>query len=255
MLLSIVTITFNDESEFHKTFKSLESQSLNSSEIEWVIVNGGDHIEVGDLSNNIVINYLCEDDDGLYDAMNKGVRLAKGDYLLFLNSGDTFLSPESLEVLLSILKTEESDVVFWSTRYFYNDKDINWVWPGTVDSEKWLKSGNYPNHQGSCIKRSTHLGFMYNTDYVVVSDMLLWKRLIECNKVFTYYNIEITSFHLGGVSNNYQSLTKVYNHYRERKSIQMVSAFSLPGFFLKYLLWQMIGPRYFYVLLKFFNHG
>lgn len=94
-LISIVTITFNAAATLPATMKSVAEQTF--TDYEHILIDGASSDgTLGIARSNPYMRILSEKDNGLYDAMNKGLRLARGKYVLFLNSGDTFRTPEVL---------------------------------------------------------------------------------------------------------------------------------------------------------------
>lgn len=95
-LISIITITFNAQSTLRPTMESVASQTCR--DYEHIVVDGASHDRTLEIARSFEgVRILSEPDKGLYDAMNKGMAMARGKYLLFLNSGDTFASDEVLE--------------------------------------------------------------------------------------------------------------------------------------------------------------
>ena len=254
MLLSIVTVTYNDQLEFAKTQCSLSDQKFSSDDVEWVVINGGDDIDIGDFKS-CKVSYLCEPDSGIYNAMNKGARKATGKYLLYLNAGDTFFCELSLKSILELLRGNNNDIVFWNVNYRFRAKDLDWVWPGEINLERWLDSRNYPNHQGACIRRELQLLYPYDESLKIVSDMLFWTKL-DRHTTSYYFDFKVlTNFELGGVSSSYSDFNTVYSHYIERKRINNATFTTLILFISKYILWHLIGPSLFYRVLKVLNNG
>lgn len=94
-LISVITITFNAASVLPVTMKSVAEQ--NFRDFEHIVVDGASSDSTLDIArSNPSTRILSEKDNGLYDAMNKGIRLARGKYLLFLNAGDSFRTPDVL---------------------------------------------------------------------------------------------------------------------------------------------------------------
>lgn len=105
MSLSIITINLNDKTGLEKTLRSISSQSFQA--FEYLVIDGGST----DGSREIMENYagridkgVCEEDRGIYHAMNKGIRLSSGDYLYFMNSGDVFAADNTLEMMAPYLE-------------------------------------------------------------------------------------------------------------------------------------------------------
>ena len=103
---SIVTVVYNAKEDLEKTVKSIQSQTCK--DFEQIIIDGGssdgtaEYIKLLKYNN---IKYVSEKDNGIYDAMNKGIELSSGEYLLFLNAADNFASDETLENIINKLKT------------------------------------------------------------------------------------------------------------------------------------------------------
>lgn len=98
--ISVITINYNDHAGLKKTIASVKSQSF--SNFEYIVIDGGstDPSPTVIKENNDIIDHgVSEKDRGIYHAMNKGIASASGEYLLFLNSGDSFYSPHSLQRL------------------------------------------------------------------------------------------------------------------------------------------------------------
>jgi len=115
--LSVITVTYNAASTLERTLKSVREQTY--PHIEHLIVDGASK----DNTVAIIQQYahdkmvwLSEPDKGLYDAMNKAAGMATGDYLCFLNAGDTFFAPDTVEKMMHIVETELfPDIVYGDT--------------------------------------------------------------------------------------------------------------------------------------------
>ena len=124
MKLSVVTIVYNDIQHIEKTILSVLGQSY--SNIEYIIIDGGSNDGTIDLikkySDNISF-WLSEPDNGLYDAMNKGIENVSGDFICFLNSGDLFYDNNTVENLLSN-NDSNIDVFYGETIIIDDDNNI-----------------------------------------------------------------------------------------------------------------------------------
>jgi putative colanic acid biosynthesis glycosyltransferase len=97
MRYSIITVCRNNLNGLQRTCESIEAQSF--SDFEWIVIDGASTDGTVEFMTNKVqdnISFFSEPDEGLYDAMNKGIDKASGDYLIFMNSGDQFMSGNSL---------------------------------------------------------------------------------------------------------------------------------------------------------------
>jgi glycosyltransferase involved in cell wall biosynthesis len=106
MLLTIITINYNNAAGLRKTVESVANQT--SKDFEYIVVDGAstdgsvEFIQTFKLSNFQTLNYISEPDSGIYNAMNKGIRMAKGDYIHFLNSGDWLVDEHVVEKMLDL---------------------------------------------------------------------------------------------------------------------------------------------------------
>ena len=106
-LLSIICVVLNSREAIKKTLFSIAEQDLE--DVEVIIIDGGSTdgtIEEIKKNSKIVDSFVSESDLGLYDAMNKGVRISKSKYIHFLNSGDVFYNKHSVEILKTVLNEE-----------------------------------------------------------------------------------------------------------------------------------------------------
>lgn len=115
---SIITVTFNAASVIEPTLASVAEQSYRN--FEYLLIDGGstdDTVAKAKASGIKFAHIVSERDKGLYDAMNKGIKLAKGDYLCFLNAGDAFHSPDTLEKIVAAIPEGASlpDILYGET--------------------------------------------------------------------------------------------------------------------------------------------
>ena len=124
---SIITITFNAAAVLRPTLQSVLAQRYKN--YEYILVDGAskdDTVTVAKTSGIDFAHIVSEPDKGLYDAMNKGMKLATGDYLCFLNAGDAFHSPDTLEKIVAAIAHEEQlpDVLYGETAEVNEDRQF-----------------------------------------------------------------------------------------------------------------------------------
>jgi len=199
-LISIVTVVYNAEKEIERTIKSVINQTY--SNIEYIIIDG----KSTDNTVNIIKKYekyisvwISEKDKGLYDAMNKGAKLAKGDFIIFLNAGDKFISNTILEKVAKQIKKEK----VYFTRAKVVGKNINWLYPSKdVNIKKWIKK-YLPNHQSMLFPKKFYKNYKYDLKLKTTADI---DYKLEAKKFgFEFVDEVMVEFKLGGVS------TKCYN--------------------------------------------
>lgn len=115
--ISIVTVVYNNEKGIKETLDSVFFQTFPREKLEYIVIDGNSTDGTKDIieSNLDKIDfYLSEKDKGIYDAMNKGIAHATGEYIIFMNSGDSFYSEDVLSVVFNNENFEEADLIFGS---------------------------------------------------------------------------------------------------------------------------------------------
>lgn len=170
MKLSVITINYNNRDGLEKTIKSVINQT--SKDMEYIIIDGSStdgSIDVIKRYNDQINYWVSEPDKGIYNAMNKGVNKASGDYCIFMNSGDCFADEVVVEDVLKIgLKTDivTGGIVFGPNNTFYG--------PKSVTLRHFFKKSLA--HQASFIRTSVLREIPYDETLRIVSD---WKFFIE----------------------------------------------------------------------------
>ena len=156
--ISVVTVVYNSAALIENTVKSIINQSY--SHIEYIVVDGGSTDGTIDILNRYKKNIstlISEPDRGIYDAMNKGISLASGDFVVFINSGDKFSSPDILEKIFFNPDAAQADVIYGDTDI--TDSDGNIIHsrrhrpPETLDW-KSFKRGMLVCHQSFIARRN-----------------------------------------------------------------------------------------------------
>ena len=172
---SIITVTYNAEKVLEDTIQSVIFQTYRN--VEYIIVDGTskDHtLEIVNKYHNRINKVISEPDKGLYDAMNKGIQLATGDYLCFLNAGDKFHDSETLQKIVHTLKGQElPDVIYGETaivdeeghflhmRRLSAPAHLNW---------KSFKQGMLVCHQAFFANRELAINHLYDLQYRFSAD-------------------------------------------------------------------------------------
>lgn len=172
MKLSVITINYNNIEGLQKTIPSVLAQKFK--DFEYLVIDGGStdgsaaYIE----ENAARMAYwVSEKDSGVYNAMNKGIKQSKGEYLLFLNSGDYILDENSLQILEKYECKE--DIIYWNLKNNITGQSI--IYPDELRFSFFLKATI--NHQSAIIKRQLFDRFgLYNESFKLVSD---WEFFIK----------------------------------------------------------------------------
>ena len=207
MLITIITINYNNLEGLKKTMKSVLEQTYGN--IEYIVIDGGStdgSKEYIDEHSQSLAYWVSEPDKGIYNAMNKGIDQATGEYLLFLNSGDELIDKEVMRGVES--NNLKADIVACDIRIIGSNRDFIKKPPNNVTFSFLYKDG-LP-HPTTFIKRSLFniLGY-YDEDLKIVSD---WKffLLALCKFNATYKHIDkvLSIFYLNGISSHPDNLEK-----------------------------------------------
>lgn len=209
MKLSIVTINYNNAVGLKRTMESVLTQS--NKNFEYIIIDGGStdgSVEViKSLYNKFIekaisIYALSERDSGIYDAMNKGVLKAVGEYVLMLNSGDYLLNDDVVNAVLPVL--DGSDIVQGNTIQNLSNGTYRLRGYGRSDiSFIDAVEGNFL-HQASFIKKSLHTRYgLYDKSYKKSGDTYFFISCLALgNASFKYVDIDIANYDANGISNS-----------------------------------------------------
>ncbi len=166
---SIITVVFNAEAGFEKTARSLQEQDFR--DFEWIIVDGGSADGTLDLANKFLDAerdiLISEPDEGVYDAMNKGLRLARGEVVHFLNANDWYADNQ---VLSGIRMTFEEgvDAVYGDTVLSLPDGRL--VTRPAIEPGANLHRRMPFTHQAFFVRRKIHLKFPFDTQFSISAD-------------------------------------------------------------------------------------
>jgi glycosyltransferase involved in cell wall biosynthesis len=199
MIFSIITINYNNLSGLEKTIQSVLNQTLEN--FEYIVIDGGStdgSKEYIQEKNEFIDYWVSETDNGIYHAMNKGIEVAKGEYCLFLNSGDELYNRFVLEKVKIELYNE--DIITFDLIY-RGASDINSNFPENLNL-KYLWTSNL-GHPSTFINIKLFKELKYDENFKVVSD---WKFFLcsYINLKATYRKVnQIISVHyLDGISSD-----------------------------------------------------
>lgn len=240
--ISIITVVYNGEKTILKTIKSIEAQTYNN--IEYIVIDGNSKDKTIDIIKNnssTIDKFISEPDDGLYYAMNKGLDLATGDYVLFINSGDELADKDVLKNIFSDKKAY--DIYYGNTMIVNeNGEEIGKrrLKPPKKLTWKSFKKGMVVSHQSIIIKRELTKNYDTNFNFSADFDWVLY-ALKNSNSIKNCY-IYISKFLDGGLTkqniipglkerykimkNYYGSISTLYNHF--------ILAFKLMFYYVKH---------------------
>jgi glycosyltransferase involved in cell wall biosynthesis len=250
--VSVITVCFNAGHLLPRTINSVLDQSY--SNFEYIVVDGASKDETCTIvqSYGTKINqFLYEPDSGIYDAMNKGISLASGNLIIFLNAGDYFVSKDVLDFAISKMRYNHADVFYgkivWSDPI---SKDLVLSDHQNTVYDWDLKFSNFP-HPATFYKKEVFQKVgLFDLSYKILSDYE-WnaRALIKHRISFQYLNSIITLFVANGVSNNPVNIDKILV---ERKEIY--DKFFKINRFLEILINASKNRRYLKYLAKLYSN-
>lgn len=205
MFLSVITVVRNDAGHIAQTLESVASQTVP---VEHIVVDGASTDGTLEIcSGHGGIKLVSERDRGIYDAMNKGLRMASGDWVLFLNSGDTFHNERAVEDLCARIPGGfDGDLIFCDIEREYQE---NGERKRTARMQPHILTCSYKEHipcchQGCLVKRETHLRHMYDLKYRLAADYEMMYAILAGGGKWLHVPCLLSCFLAGGVSDTMQ---------------------------------------------------
>lgn len=236
--ISIITVTFNNLGGLKKTIESVKHQSVNM--YEHIIIDGksndGTVNYLSSLKKHQKIHYISERDTGIYNAMNKGISLSKGNWLIFLNAGDVFCSKDTLEQL-------------YKTGFFL-DETLGLIYGDKMDCQNviikaqqqmgCLFYGEMPACHQSMFFRND---IRYDESYKIFGDIDLLSKLYMKGVKHKYIELPVSIYEGGGISSKISWLK------RKEKFRSLLYNFGVKAIVKNYLL----NPTFYKKLYKIFH--
>lgn len=270
MQISIILCTYNSSRNLEKTLDSILAQSFDSYEV--VIIDGASKDSTVEIMRSCEerfggkLKWISEKDNGVYDAMNKGIKIAKGDRLFFLGSGDIFYNEDVLKNVSEQIGLFDGEVVYGKV-----ELENTGVFLGGEFSTEKLIIGNIP-HQAIFYKKNIFNIFgLYDTRYKTLADWVFNMQWFNSPKIRKkYIDIAISKFELDGISkttydkNFYADFENNLNKYFSKESLQNFGGTLKFGYalfknesFWRFWKWKnrviltLKNPKYFFK--KYFN--
>lgn len=197
--ISIITVNYNNCKGLKKTLDSIKIQT--SKVYEWIVIDGGStdgSKELLEQNADIISYWVSEKDNGIYHAMNKGIKVAKGNYLQFLNSGDSLATPDVIKRFSERNNTE--DVIYGNAIIVNgNDHEVKrFQAPEFVRFSYFF--GHALNHQATFFSKRCFDGYLYNEENRIASDIELYMSLMYHHFTFKRWNEYVVRFDNTGLS-------------------------------------------------------
>ena len=184
-LITIITVVYNGQKNLEKTIQSVITQTY--SNIEYIIIDGGSldgTIEIIKKFTNNISFWVSEPDKGIYDAMNKGIERSKGEWINFMNSGDTFYDENVVSSLFDNYISNDVSVLYGQTliNYFFGKYIVNPLPLNMINSVIPFC------HQSSFIRTQTIKINKFDINYKISADYNLFLKLYKNNIQFAYFD-------------------------------------------------------------------
>lgn len=194
--ISVVTVCYNAVDVIEETIQSVVKQTYDN--IEYIIIDGGSTdgtVDTIKKYQNQIAFWVSEPDKGIYDAMNKGIDIATGDYINFMNAGDTFYSKNVLKTIFSCdIKINKAEFIYGNTILKYQTRKHKIAYPKPI---KKLEYDMPICHQSCFINLSFHKKNKYDTRFKLSADYALLYKAYKTQKIFIYINQNISNYRAG----------------------------------------------------------
>jgi glycosyltransferase involved in cell wall biosynthesis len=225
--VSIITICYNAVDHIDETIRSVVMQEHR--DIEHIVIDGGSTDGTRtkiERYREVIALYVSEPDKGVYDAMNKGLRLATGQVIAFVNGGDMIAHRSCVSEMVNAFNTSDAEAIYGDA-YMVDPHDIKKVvrfWKGGEYRREAFRSGWMPPHLGTYIRKSVYDRFgHFRDDLKVSADYELMLRFMYKHRIRVQYLPKVlVRFRLGGVSN--RSLAHIW-----RANVEVYKAWGLNG--------------------------
>ena len=218
MKISIITVTFNCQNTISKTIESVISQTYKN--LEYIVIDGNSNDNTKNIINKYkenITTFISENDNGIYDALNKGIKLAKGEFIVILHSGDIFYNKSTIEHSINEIGNYINTDIFFSNILFIDNienKRILRKYSSKYFKPYMFRFGFMPAHTSVIIRKKCFedIGY-YNIEYKIASDFDLLFNFMYLNKIkYKYIDMYFTYMTIGGISTSgFKSMIKINN--------------------------------------------
>jgi glycosyltransferase involved in cell wall biosynthesis len=202
--ISVITVSYNAGSTIQRCIQSVLAQDYN--DIEYIIIDGGstdETLNVIETYKHCIQHFVSEPDRGIYDAMNKGIKFAKGDIVGTLNADDVFAGTDVLSCLAEVFKQGDTQIIYGNLNYINLQGNIIRKWIAGKYKKGAFNWGWMPPHPTFYCRRQLFDSYgYYELQYGTAADYELMLRFMHLNKVNAkYLNKLMVNMNTGGVSN------------------------------------------------------
>lgn len=235
MKISIITVVYNNCKTINTAIESVINQTYTN--MEYIIIDGGSR----DGTLDIIYKYkdnisfiVSEADNGIYDAMNKGINIATGDLIGILNSDDLYENDHTIEDVVNEFINDINLDILYGDLVYVNKNDTSKIIRKWISNEYYInffENGNVPPHPSLFLKRKIYLeSGLFNLDFLLAADYEFMLRIFK-KKFYKskYINKTLVRMRLGGATN--KNLMNIY-----KGNIEILKSWNLNNFKIPFLL-------------------
>lgn len=205
MDLSVITVCYNSEKTIKRCIDSV--LMIKGVDYEYIIIDEASTDKTVDIANSYIdlfhrkrvpFNIVSERDNGIYDAMNKGIELAKGEWVLYINSDDALFDDTGLSKMVNDKRTRQYGIVYGDTEVI--NKSNSFLQKPKALSRLYSGVEMPFCHQSTITKRKLLEKYRFDESYMIIADLEMYLRMYEAKEAFKYMPICISSFSNEGLS-------------------------------------------------------
>jgi putative colanic acid biosynthesis glycosyltransferase len=240
---SIITVCLNNLGGLRCTHESIAAQSFKN--VEWIVIDGGSHDGTRDFLGRTQADWVSEKDNGIYDAMNKGLARANGTYLIFMNAGDGFAAPDILQYIYTVSERTRSD-------FIYGDA-LEHEYYKRAKSHQKIHCGMFTHHQAMFYKRECLHTLQYDVRYKIAADYKFTVQFLRnLQHEPLYIEKPLCVFEPGGVSQKNAARGR-FEEFKIRQELNIGNIASNIALYIgQWAVWNMrqCMPRFYWILKK-----
>lgn len=229
MKVSIITIVYNNHSTIADCIQSVQQQTYYN--IEHIVIDGGStdgtQEEIAPYRDRLAY-YISEKDEGLYDALNKGIKVATGDIVGILHSDDLFYEPDTIQRIVGTFKKSYTDIVYAHGLYVErnNTDKVTRIYPSKPFRRRYLLFGWVPLHTTIYVRRELFSKYgLYDTQYQIAGDYEITLRWLTNKSIkTTYLNHFVVKMRMGG-----KSTTASLQKKKSTEDLHIINLYKLQG--------------------------
>jgi glycosyltransferase involved in cell wall biosynthesis len=248
MKISVITVSYNSATTIADTVRSVAAQTY--SNIEHLVIDGQSKdatVQVVETNRHPNLILCSEPDAGIYDAMNKGITMASGEIIGFINADDFYASSYVFEKIANAFQNPNIDACYGDL-YYVGQHDISAIvryWQSSNFNAHSFESGWCPPHPTFFVRRKIYEQYgLFNLNYKIAADIELMMRYLEVHKIRSIYIPEVlVKMRMGGTTN--RSLSNIWKQNKE-----VLAALQFHG--LRASIWRLLGSKFISRGLQFF---